>query len=142
MRYRRQQFDHIKWKNKYSNPNLRCNNRRNGDKIDTLETHTLLFTFLTGFRQNQDVIKLLFSYFVLCTNEYNYYLNINDELLSIYQSLSYCSLCGILATILGPRFQYWQSFVFLWASSMTHTLVYFLIKLQKLSIYQITKRSI
>jgi hypothetical protein len=34
--------------------------RRNGDKIDT---HTLLFTFLTGFRQNQDgyqmVIQLL-----------------------------------------------------------------------------------
>ena len=49
-----------KVKNKNTNPNLRCNNRRNGDKIDT---HTLLFTFLTGFRQNQDgyqmVIQLL-----------------------------------------------------------------------------------
>ena len=52
-----------KVKNKNTNPNLRCNNRRNGDKIDTLDTHTLLFTFLTGFRQNQDgyqmVIQLL-----------------------------------------------------------------------------------
>ena len=52
-----------KVKNKNINPNLRCNNRRNGDKIDTLDTHTLLFTFLTGFRQNQDgyqmVIQLL-----------------------------------------------------------------------------------
>jgi hypothetical protein len=49
-----------KVKNKNTNPNLRCNNRRNGDKIDT---HTLLFTFLTGFKQNQDgyqmVIQLL-----------------------------------------------------------------------------------
>ena len=52
-----------KVKNKNTNPNLRYNNRRNGDKIDTLDTHTLLFTFLTGFRQNQDgyqmVIQLL-----------------------------------------------------------------------------------
>jgi hypothetical protein len=30
-----------KVKNKNTNPNLRCNNRRNGDKIDT---HALLFT--------------------------------------------------------------------------------------------------
>ena len=43
-----------KVKNKNTNPNLRCNNRRNGDKIDTLDTFTLFFTFLTGFRQNQD----------------------------------------------------------------------------------------
>ena len=52
-----------KVKIKNINPNLRYNNRRNGDKIDTLDTHTLLFTFLTGFRQNQDgyqmVIQLL-----------------------------------------------------------------------------------
>ena len=41
-----------KVKNKNINPNLRCNNRRNGDKIDTLDTHTL-FTLLTGFRQNR-----------------------------------------------------------------------------------------
>jgi hypothetical protein len=52
-----------KVKNKNTNPNLRCNNSRNGDKIDTRDTHTLLLTFLTGFRQNQDgyqmVIQLL-----------------------------------------------------------------------------------
>jgi hypothetical protein len=52
-----------KVKNKNTNPNLRCNNRTNGDKIDTLDTLTLLFIFLTGFRQNQDgyqiVIQLL-----------------------------------------------------------------------------------
>jgi hypothetical protein len=52
-----------KVKNKNNNPNLRCNNRANGDKIDTLDTLILLFTFLTGFRQNQDgyqiVIQLL-----------------------------------------------------------------------------------
>ena len=41
-----------KVKNKNTNPNLRHNNRRNGDKIDTLDTHTL-FTLLTGFRQNR-----------------------------------------------------------------------------------------
>ena len=43
-----------KVKNKNTNPNLRCNNCTNGDKIDTLDTLTLLFSFLTGFRQNQD----------------------------------------------------------------------------------------
>jgi hypothetical protein len=48
-----------KVKNKNTNPNLRCNNRRNGDKIDILDTHTLLFTFLTGFRQNQDGYQMV-----------------------------------------------------------------------------------
>jgi hypothetical protein len=48
-----------KVKNKNTNPNLRCNNRRNGNKIDTLDTHTLLFTFLTGFRQIQDGYQMV-----------------------------------------------------------------------------------
>ena len=48
-----------KVKNKNTNPNLRCNDHRNGDKIDTLDTHTLLFTFLTGFRQNQDGYQMV-----------------------------------------------------------------------------------
>jgi hypothetical protein len=42
-----------KVKNKNTNPNIRCNNHRNGDDIDTLDTLSLLFTFLTGFRQNR-----------------------------------------------------------------------------------------
>ena len=53
-----------KVKNKNTNPNLRCNNRRNGDNIDTLDTHTLVFTFLTGFRQNQDGYQMVIS--LLC----------------------------------------------------------------------------
>ena len=48
-----------KVKNKNTNPNLRCSNRRNEDKIDNLDTHTLLFTFLTGFRQNQDGYQMV-----------------------------------------------------------------------------------
>ena len=52
-----------KVKNKNTNPYLRCNNSRNGDKIDTLDTFTLLLTLLTGFRQDQNsyqmVIQLL-----------------------------------------------------------------------------------
>ena len=47
-----------KVKNKNTNPNLRCSNRTNGDKIDTLDTLTLLFTFLTGFIQYQDSYPL------------------------------------------------------------------------------------
>jgi hypothetical protein len=48
-----------KVKNENTNPNLTCNDRRNGDKIDTLDTHTLVFAFLTGFRQNQDGYQMI-----------------------------------------------------------------------------------
>jgi hypothetical protein len=30
-----------------------------GGKIDTLDTHALLFTFLSGFRQNQDSYQMV-----------------------------------------------------------------------------------
>ena len=54
-----------KVKNKHTNQNLRCNNRRNGEKIDTHDPHALLFTFLTGFRQNQNSYQMVVQLFCL-----------------------------------------------------------------------------
>jgi hypothetical protein len=54
-----------KVKNKNTNPNLRRSNRRNEDNIDTLDTLTLLFIFLTGFRQNQDSYQMVIQLFFL-----------------------------------------------------------------------------